>query len=222
MTDCPALTRSTSAPRTGALTLAVATALALAGCAAPSQYAADVSSFGAWPTGRGASSFAFERLPSQAAQADRQQQLEDAARPALARAGFRPVGAQDKPDVVVQLGARVGRTDRSPWDDPLWWRGSAGLWRGSPWLGHRGGFAGRGIGPYPYAYTYTDTRRYEREVALLIRDRDSGAPLYEAHASSEGAQSSLSGQLAPLFAAALQEFPASVAAPHAVTVQLAP
>jgi len=60
-----------------------AAALGLAGCAAVNQVWADVSSFGEWPGGRAPGSYAFERLPSQQADAQRQQRLEDAARAGL-------------------------------------------------------------------------------------------------------------------------------------------
>ena len=208
--------------RRTALGCAVVAALALAGCAAPTTYSADVASFGQWPSGRSAGSYAFERLPSQAVRADLQQQLEDAARPALERAGFSAAAGTDKPDVVVQLGARLSRAETAPWDDPLWWRGGIG-WRHGPWPGRagwRGSYALSGANPWGYP-SAVDYRRYEREVALLIRDRVGGAPLYEARASSEGPQSNLMAQLRPLFAAALQEFPNTSAAPHAVTVMLA-
>jgi hypothetical protein len=48
-----------------------------------------------------------------------------------------------------------------------------------------------------------DPPRYDREVAVLLRDRASGAPLFEARASSEGFQRSTDGTaLQPLFRAA--------------------
>ncbi len=202
--------------RRAALASALLAALAMAGCAAPTTYSAAVASFGQWPGGRAAGSYAFERLPSQALRAEFQQQLEDAARPALERAGFRLASGSDKPDVLVQLGARLSQAETSPWDDPLWWHGGIGLWRHGPWPGRAGW-------RYPWGYpSSTDYRRYEREVALLIRDRDaSGTPLYEARASSQGVQGNLAAQLGPLFAAALHEFPNTQPAPHDVTVTLA-
>jgi len=105
----------------------------------------------------------------------------------------------------------VDRADRSPWDDPLWWHGGFGPWRRGPWPG-----------PYwsgSLAYT---TPRYDREVALLVRDRASGKPLYEARASSEGFSTGLQGLLAPMFAAALTDFPKAGLNPRRVTVPLQP
>ena len=191
---------------------ALAGAAALAGCAGIDTVTSDVSSFGDWPAGRAPGRYAFERLPSQQAQADAVQQLEDAARPALAQAGFQPAAAGGTPDVLVQVGARVSRTDRSPWDDPLWWHGGFGSWRHGPWRGPVWGASWR-----------LDPPRYDREVAVLLRDRASGAPLFEARASSEGFQRSTDGTaLQPLFRAALLDFPATGVNPRQVVVPLTP
>ncbi|MEK8053525.1 DUF4136 domain-containing protein [Ideonella sp. DXS22W] len=184
----------------------------LGGCATLQQLSVEVSSFGEWPAARDAGrrgSYAFERLPSQQQppQADTQQKLEEAAAAALARAGFTPVAAGAEPDLIVQLGARVSRTDRSPWDDPLWWHGGFGPWRLHPWRG-----------PYWALPPRYDNPRYDREVALLIRERASGKPLYEARASSEGWGSDARSLLGPLFAAALMDFPAAGPNPRTVRV----
>lgn len=187
---------------------AVATAAAwLGGCAALNTLHSDVSSFGDWPAGRKPGSYAFERLPSQQARADVQDQLEAAARPALAAAGFASAAEGQVPDVVVQLGARITRTDISPWDDPLWWRGGFGYWRYGPW-----------VGPRWSIYGYADWRRYEREVALLIRDRASGRPLYEARASTDGSSAGGLAVLQAMFSAALKDFPAVGPNPRVVGV----
>lgn len=200
-------------------TLAAIAALALAaGCASLQQLSAEVSTFGDWPAGRSGGTYAFDRLPSQQAQAAEAQQLEDAAMPALARAGFTPAAAGSAPDVLVQVGARVSRADRAPWDDPLWWGGGVGLgvghWRHGPWRGaYWGGTSWNGS-------IRVDSPRYEREVALLIRDRATGKPLFEARASSEGYQRRADALLQPLYAAALAEFPRTGLPAHRVTVPL--
>lgn len=183
----------------------------LAGCAAMNQMTADVATFGEWPAGRAPGSYAFERLPSQQADASTQQRLEDAARPALERAGFRPVAAGLEPDVLVQVAARVSRAERSPWDDPLWWPGGFGHWRHSPWRGPYWGFGWR---PEP--------ARYEREVAVLVRDRATGKPLHEARASSDGGFGGGLAMLVPMYAAALTDFPNVGLNPRRVSVPLAP
>ncbi len=185
--------------------------LALAGCAGLQQLSAEVSTFGTWPTGRSPGSYAFERLPSQQTRAEAMQQLEAAAAPALAQAGFLPAAPGAQPDVLVQVGLRVSRADSSPWDDPLWWHGGFGVWRPGPWRGPMWGASWRSEPP-----------RYDHEVAVLLRDRRSGAPLFEARASSEGFQRSAVLSLQPLFLAALMDFPASGVNPRQVVVPLAP
>jgi hypothetical protein len=181
------------------------------GCASLSQLSAEVSSFGEWPAGRAPGRYAFERLPSQQSQPEAVQQLEDAAAPALERAGFLPVAPGAQPDVLVQVGARVSRSERSPWDDPLWWPGGFGMWHHRPW--HGAMWSGSMWG---------EPLRYDREVAVLIRDRASGKPLFEARASVESFQGSSTALLQPLFAAALADFPALGPNPRRVVVPLSP
>lgn len=189
-----------------------ATLVALSGCAALNSITSEVSTFGDWPADRKPGTYAFERLPSQQARASEMEPLEAAARGALERAGFKPVAAGQEPDLLVQVGSRVGRTDTGPWADPIWWRGSFGYWRHGPWAGPRWGLGFQ-----------FDQTRYDREVALLIRERASGKPLFEARASHEGSSPYTSSEtLAAMFQAALTDFPKSGVNPRRVTVQLAP
>jgi hypothetical protein len=183
----------------------------LAGCAAMNNLDADVSSYGTWPAGRAPGSFAFERLPSQQAQGERQGQLETAARAALERAGFTQAADPAAADVTVQLGARVTRYDTSPWDDPFWWRWSGLHWRHHGWY----------PGPYAFGGPYGASPRYDREVAVLIRDRRSGAPLYEARAVSDGYSAGDTSVLGAMFEAALKDFPTPAVSPRKVVVPLA-
>lgn len=191
--------------------IALAALGALGGCAAVNRLSAEVSTYGQWPAGRSPGSYAFERLPSQQARAEQMQPLEDAAAPALARAGFRPAAPGAAPDVLVQVGLRISRADNPPWDDPLWWHGGFGRWPHGPWRGPVWGIGWR-----------AEPARYDREVALLLRDRATGAPLYEARASSEGFQRSPANVLQPLFQAALTDFPATGVNPRQVVVPLGP
>ncbi len=193
---------------TAALT-ALAAVVTLSGCAGVATLSSEVASFGDWPQGQAAGTYAFERLPSQQARAQQQDTLEAAARPALEAAGFKPAPAGAEPQVLVQVGARVTRTDRSPWDDPLWWRGSYGTWRYGPWIG-----PSWRLGPR------MESPRYDREVAVLLRDRASGKPVYEARASSDGYSNGGAQVLAAMFAAALKDFPAVGLNPRTVVVPL--
>ena len=189
------------------LTLLATTAL-LAGCAAMNSLTSDVASYSAWPADRKPGSYAFERLPSQQLRADRARLIEDSARRALDGAGFTPAAEGQASEYVVQLGARVSATE-AYYDDPFWWRG--------------GLYAHRFARPWPY-YGFglgMPTVTYEREVALLIRDRKSGQPLYETRASNDGGSPSIQSLLPAMYEAAMKDFPAGSVTPRQVTTEIA-
>jgi hypothetical protein len=72
-------------------------------------------------------------------------------------------------------------------------------YRHGPWIGPRWGMS-----------LQMDVR-YEREVALLIRDRADGKPLFEARASNEGSSAQAgAATLAAMFEACLVDFPRAV------------
>lgn len=198
--------------------------LALSGCAA-TQLTSDVSTYSQWPAERKPGSYAFERLPSQQADPANQELLENSARRALDGAGFKLATDPASAEYLVQLGARVGYGDRSfyydPWGGWGWGGGMAyGRW-GRPY-GYRYGGWGYGWG-YPYAYPFGyPIPTYEREVALLIRDRRNGAPLFEARATSDGTGSSIEALLPALYQAALKDFPNGGVNPRRITTELAP
>jgi hypothetical protein len=196
-----------------ALTTAWLAAALLAGCAGPGSVTSDVASFGDWPAERRPGIYAFDRLPSQQARAEETGRAEAAARPALERAGFRPAAEGQVPDVLVQVGARTRVADRLIWDDPFWWHGGYGYWRYSAWPGRYWGWGYAG---------YYDRPRYDREVALLLRDRESGKPLFEARASNESGVSLDPPTLAAMFEAALADFPRTGINPRRVTVVVPP
>ncbi len=190
---------------------ALLTALAtLSGCAALNDLRSDVSSYSNWPAGRKPASYVFERLPSQQAQPELQQRLEDAARGAVEAAGFMPAADAQAADVSIQLGARVSANDRSIYDDPFWWRGGGfvGFGRG------RGGFGFWGPG------LRYDTPTYEREVAVLIRDRKTGQALFESRSSNDGVSPSMNGLLSAMYEAALKDFPNAGPNPRKVVTRI--
>ncbi len=189
---------------------ALLAAAALAGCGTFNKLSSDVSSYGSWPADRQPGSYAFERLPSQQANADWQAKLEAAAAPALQAAGFTPAADAAQAEFSVQVGARVTGYDRSPWDDPFWWRGGWAYGPRGAWL--RGG-------PYWWG---APSPVYEREVGLLIRDRRSGQPLYEARAANDGASPSIETLLPAMFGAALADFPATGMNPRRVVRPIRP
>ena len=184
--------------------------LLLAGCSGIRSLSTDVSSYGEWPADRKPGTYAFDRLPSQQAQAADAERLEAAVRPALEKAGFIPAAEGVAPDVLVQVGERTTRTDRLLWDDPLWWRGGFGYWRRGPWPGPAWGWSAR-----------YDNPRFDREVAVLLRDRASGKPLFESHASYESGAIPDSTATGAMFEAALTDFPRLGINPRRVVVTVA-
>lgn len=191
---------------------ALALAATLSACSGPYTVSADVSSFGNWPAERKPGTYAFDRLPSQQQNEEaskRQTALEDAARAALEKAGFKPAADTKSADVLVTLGARVTAYDPVPWDDPLWWR-----WRGrlfSPRYGYA--YGGWGWRQDPFF-----DRRYDRAVAVLLRDRASGEALFESHASNEGLSPGGDPMLGVLFEAAMADFPTPNPKSHRTSV----
>jgi hypothetical protein len=153
--------------------------------------------------------------------------LEDAARPALESAGFQPAPEGSVADVTIQLGARITAYDRSPYDDPFWygypyWHRPFGYGRfGRPYWGpYWGPYGGPGWG-YGY-WGWGSFPIYQREVAVLIRDKRSGEPLFESRGQSEGTSSAVGTLLPAMFIAALKDFPSGGPTnPRRVTVETA-
>lgn len=194
------------------LTLLIAAA-ALAGCAGLNSLTSEVSTYSQWPADRKPGSYAFERLPSQRGNPEQQERLENSARGAIEGAGFTPAADPASSEFVVLLGARVSAYDRYYYyDDPFWWRGSLYYSRfGRPYIGHGFGL-GLGFGfPSP---------TYEREVAVLIRDRKTGTPLYEARATNDGASSAILSLLPAMYEAAMTDFPHGGPNPRKVTTPI--
>ena len=212
------------------------TALLLGGCAAFNNLNNEVSTFGAWPAERKPASYVFERLPSQQAQPELPQMLEDSARAALEAAGFRAVTDPNEAEYLMQLGARI--TTDYPWiyNGSLFWYGGYGGyggWRYGPGYGYGyrygygygrrwpGAYWGGMYGPYGMYGMYPyDSARFERDVALLIRDRKTGELLYEARASNVGYSATIDSLLPAMFEAALKDFPAVGPNPRKVVVPI--
>jgi hypothetical protein len=138
--------------------------------------------------------------------------LEAAAAPALAKAGFQLAAPGQAGDVLVQVGSRAQRAEDSRWDERLWF---------STGFGYGYGFGHRGLLLAPrWSLAYSQPLRYDREVALLIRDRVSGKTLYETRATNEGSYRGDSGLQTAMFEAALLDFPRLGINPRRVTVAL--
>jgi hypothetical protein len=209
-------------PLQRSLVLAVLSGAALlAGCASLNTVDTSVATFGAWPADAVPGTYAFDRLPSQEANPQRTQAIENAAAQALAVAGFRPAAEGAKPAVMVQIGARTERFEQAPWDDPFWWGGP-----------RRFGYAGWApVGPYgpwgPYGFHRglwapfpPQPDVYLHEVALLIRDAGTGKALYETRASTDGYSAGGDRLLAAMFDASMKDFPRTNDKAHSVRVLL--
>lgn len=200
---------------------ALATAAALAGCASLNVVDASVANFGAWPAGTTPGTYAFDRLPSQERNPQRTQALENAAAQALANAGFRPAANGARPAVMIQLGARTERFEQSPWDDPFWWGGPRRFgYRGWAGYGPYGPWGPYGLHSGLWAPFPPQPDVYLHEVALLIRDADTGKALYETRASTDGYSSGGDRMLAAMFDAAMKDFPRAVDRAHTIRVPL--
>lgn len=215
MTSLTCATHETGRPmRSPSLWLMVmALVMMLTGCGSLRSVTAEVSSYGQWPAERKPARYAFERLPSQQVQADLQTRVEAAAAPVLARKGF-ILSPLDQADVLVQVAVQ-SRTQSRYVDDP-WGRRLDGSWFGGVF--GTGGIWGRhggvGIG------MSFEPPMTQMQVDLLIRDRRSNQTLYETHALHSRAGSVVESLMAPLFEAALQDFPAQAISPRQVTVDL--
>jgi Domain of unknown function (DUF4136) len=199
--------------RTWGLVGLATTTLLFSGCAGLRVISSEVSSFGEWPSERKPSTYAFERLPSQQARAKESDTLEASARAAIEKAGFKPADPNQAPDVLVQVGNSDGRADYPLWNDPLWWRGGFGYGNGRGWGGPRWG-GGVGLG------WRWEAQRIEHQVALLIRDRASGKPLFESRAVSESSGYADPALLTAMFEATMLDFPRLGVNPRRVDVRV--
>ncbi|TBO31219.1 DUF4136 domain-containing protein [Aquabacterium lacunae] len=197
-----------------AVAIGTSVLMGLAGCAGLQQLTADVNTHGQWPASLQAPRYVFERLPSQQVQPEQQARIEAAAEPALRARGFVVAARPEDAQVLVQVS--VQRQTGYSWRDDPFYRpydghvfgniGFGGLW---------GGRGGVGIG------LNFDTPRTTLQVGLLVRDKASSSVLYEASASTLRLGSAPDSLMAPLFQAALFDFPAVAISPRRVTVPLA-
>jgi uncharacterized protein DUF4136 len=210
MTDTPRiwLTRALAA------VLLVTGAATLTGCAALRSVTSEVSSYGHWPAGRLPGTYAFERLPSQQVDSPLQVNIEAAAAPALAAAGFKPAANPLAADVLVQV-AMQSRVYQSPWRDRWGPYGPYGRIGFGSWHGGGGRF-GFGLG------MSLEPPMSEMQVDLLIRDKKTNQVLYETHAVRQQNGGWDERLMAPMFEAALKDFPLQAISPRIVSIPLKP
>lgn len=166
----------------------------LGGCASTRLIDNQVNSFAPQAIAAG-TSYQFERLPSQMADAEAQARLEKLAEQALAKVGLK---RQNNAPLSVQVSA-VQRQEST--------YNQSGLTIG--WgLGWAFGNDSIGIGNRGALFPGLDSRpTYWRQVNLIMRNA-AGAVVFESHASHEGIWSDSDAILAAMFDAALHGFPA--------------
>lgn len=208
------------ASRRAALALAAATAALLAaGCATLNSASFEVATYGTWSASQQPGSYRIERLPSQAQEPGPElQAMEAAVSQVLQTKGFTPAAAGAAPDYTVQIGARISRSDRAPWDNPLWWHAWGPRWSTLAWYqpGWYWGWGGGGLG---WAGRYERTE-YLREVGVLLRERASGSAVYEARAHGDGITQGSARLLGAMAGAAIGQFPQVQSQPQQVRVTL--
>ena len=193
--------------------LLLAGAALLAGCSSMRIVDSDVTSFVAAgaPAVTVPATYRFERLPSQQADAQRQQALETLITPALGQAGLQR--NDSAPQYTLQVEVRVFRDPQAPWDDPRYIRGYI---RPAPFATPYGYWM-----HYPsMAWWQADFPYYRRELHLVLRRVSDGQVAFESRAQHDGRWSDDVAVLPAMVQAALQGFPAAQPGPRRVVVEI--
>jgi hypothetical protein len=205
-------------PHYFAIFLVAFAALLLSGCASQRIVDSQVNAFSKFDAAPSAgASWRFERLPSQqnldVAAAGKHSKLEAMATQELAKVGFKPQPeASAAAAFTVQIGARVQRLERGPFDAYEPW----GL--GVPGRDYVVTGAGRVISTG--LWMRVDQPWYVREVSLLIRDAQGNRVVYETQARHEGRWADDEAVLPAMFNAALQGFPKPPEGKRIVNVEI--
>lgn len=148
-------------------------------------------------------SFRFERLPSQQADAQTQDRLEEIALPVLAQKGLVPDALT--PRFTLELRMAVDVINQSGSFHAHWGFGTigSGLWSQPGSMG-------------------LEPTRYRYSVHLLLRDAAIKAVVFESTAQHEGPWSDRAAVLPAVLLAALQDFPQGSDTPRRVLIDLLP
>lgn len=213
---------TTSRRRPLLVSLMLAAAVLLAGCAGVLRVDSQVESFARWDERSGLPAapqrYQFERLPSQhqgqvgKAQTD----LEQWTRDELAALGWHLAGPSEAaPGWRVTVQAQSVRSPFAPWEVPHggYWPGISvyGGW-GRPGFGARFGFP---LDPWWDATPY-----YQRAVSIVIRDAATGQVAYETSAAHDSRWHSTPGLWQAMIRAALAGFPAPPQGVRQVNIDL--
>ena len=148
-------------------------------------------------------SFRFERLPSQQADAQSQDRIEDIALPVLAQKGLLPDALT--PRFTLELRMAVDAITQADPFHAYWGFGTmgSGLW----------------AQPMPMGLQAT---RYRYTVHLLLRDAANKTVVFESTATHEGPWSDRAAVLPAVLLAAVQDFPQGSDKPRRVLIDLSP
>lgn len=198
------LARMTSA-QGARIFIAIFAGIALVGCSGMRIVDSQVAAFSKLEALPAASTWRFERLPSQqnleGASFARHSKLESMAAQELAKHGFKPQPeSQTAPArYSVHISARIQRLERGPFDDP--WSPGYGL------LGREHVVTSTGRVIHVPVFPHFPPPWFVREVGLILRDAADGRVVYETKAQHEGRWSDDEAVLPAMFAAAMQGFP---------------
>jgi len=170
-------------------------AAVLSGCASQLVVESVVQAQATWASAPQNARWRFERLPSQQAQPELQSRYEGMVAPLLERAGWQR--DEQNPSHLVQVLLR------------------SSAWQLLPWPGHFG-FWHRLRPPF------VERTQYLREVVVLIRERQSGQIVYEAHANHDSLWPDSDAQWSAMLTAAMHGFPNPPQGSQAVGVQVRP
>nr|MDP2190064.1 DUF4136 domain-containing protein [Rhodoferax sp.] len=179
-------------------------ALWLPGCGSMRLVDSDVRSYATTPFVPVGTSYRFERLPSQQADAGQQTRLEAMAQAALAKAGLQRNDTAARYSVQVSADLKVD--PYSPWDRPsIGWR--PGWNFGWGWGVPIGNVLIVSHGPFMHGFGPGEMPYYWRQVSLIIRNLSSAQVVYETHAAHGGRWADSEAVLPAMFDAALKDFP---------------
>ena len=197
---------------TGWRALVLAAAVLLSGCATVTRVDNDVQSFASWTSAVPRPlAFRFERLPSQQADANQQDTVEQLALPALAQAGL----VLDTPKARFSLQISTKMLTESTWSSPYGPWGPRGPWMGGGW-GMRGPFMGP-LMPMPM-----EVRSYQRLLSLVLRDLATGQVVYETQANQDSNWPIGNHLIPAMVTAALHGFPNPPVGLQRITVDIPP
>jgi hypothetical protein len=201
--------------RLGFMWQIVFVSILLAGCA--STLRSDVTSFQRWPADAASSSYSFKRTGQQVSSLEHNA-YEDLARQELKQLGLREAAAGATARFTVMLDYGVSTktvTSTEPvwdnfstWNDPLFypsWRYRSGFWPSQPYYYFQ---------PYSYPYAfaprivgYTTVSREVNKRRLRLEIAEGATKVFEATATSSGANATLSVTMPYLVRSVFDGFP---------------